>query len=402
MSSRWQVKVGTAVRTSGTLQGGAIYWGRTDINQQPSPGTATFTFRHTPGDPIDDDLIVGQSIWAYCGASTGLGYNYTRFFGTIVDIQMDQYTYTVTAVTPMARLMNEQFGYKYGVFTGPYYQGFLEENKWNVFNWLAGAQFQVPIYVGDSENYSSYWYDEGTYKIWDFASAFVAGETSGVLGENWVHGGAFPGTTPYTIEFTGAPARRTVNPILTLTETEILQNWQIEQQIADKVNTANISASANDYFGWPEANTLFVNTQDVSDFGAYTLSLAATYSDAASIRKVGTSIVGLQTTPTYRLHKITIPMSTLTDTRQNEIISATSLSALIEIPELVPGFPTLYFLEGTYEVVAQPDGWTLDLLLSEASLTHPPDQWQDVDGFTEWATLPNTLTWNDAYKERFS
>lgn len=402
MSSRWQISIEGTSRKTEVLQGASIFWGRSDINQQPSPATATFTLRRVVDDPIEPDFVVGNLIEAYIAISPSSFTKQLRFWGQITDIQMDRYTYTLTCVSPLTRLMQEQFGYKYGPIEGPVYQMYVVQNGQNILSWLGGATYQLPLDLDDGENYSSWWYDEGTYNLWDFVGAFVAGETSGVLGEEFGKVEYGPVGSWYTVRFTDATARRKTTPDLTLTDTEILQNWQIEQQVSDKVNTVNISRSANDYLGWLESNTIVANNDDVYTYGAYSLSLAATYSDDASIRKVGTSIVGLQTVPTYRLHKVTVPMSTLTDSRQDEILDAIRQSALIEIPELVPGFPTVYFLEGTYEVVAQPDGWTIDLILSEASLTHPPDRWIDVDPSTDWASLPYTLTWNDAYKERFS
>lgn len=397
MTLRWQVRLNSTSIKTKVLQNASINWGRTDINRQPDPATCTVVIRREPDDAVDPDLIVGNFLNLWVGQTGVLTQKRCRFYGTIVDVQLDRYTYTITAVSLMAWLVKYQAGYSNPFAEGPAYQGVVVSTGQNVDAFTSNLLPVNPQVNADTgENTCSWWYDQGTYSPWEMAQAFTAGETSGVLGEDFLTDTTGFG---YEIRFTDATARRETTPQLVLTETEILWDWTVEQQVSDKVTQLTVSSLGNEYLGWPAGSTVFTDNTDTPGFS---FSLAASYSDAESIRKVGTSIVGLQAIPGYRLHRITIPMSTLTDTRQNAIMDAIKLSALIEIPELMPGFPTLYFVEGTTENVAQPDGWTLDLHVSEASLTHPPDRWIDVDPTLTWATVSPSLEWRAAYKERFS
>jgi hypothetical protein len=81
-----------------------------------------------------------------------------------------------------------------------------------------------------------------------------------------------------------------------------------------------------------------------------------------------------------------------------QVGESTAGAFLLRIPELFTGLPRSYFVEGaTYQIGR--NTLTVDLSISESTLTRPVQRWVDVSPLIAWQNVEATQTWADLNKE---
>lgn len=394
----WTVDIAGTDYSDSVIDNITVYWGREDLYRQPNPATCTISIVRVTSDiTIDPQLFdIDQPVTVYTNIDATDHY---RFYGYITDITVNFYTIDLVAVSPAARLASYA---PYVDLTPAFDPGPI----WDFSQYPTGYKLEtlIPDFPGNpqitadtGESSVGFWYDQpGIVNYWNAVQAIVAGEQFGVLVDDMTLGGA----PWWQMRFTDATARRQTNPTLTFTGNEIIRDWTLTKQVGDKVNYLTVSLPAHPDGWWPENNTNFDQPSDSTDI-QYTGDLNPTYSNPETVATLASGIIGLWRTPTYRLRRISIPMSALDETRQAAILTNVRMSELVRLPEIVPGLPTDYFIEGCQDQFVE-GRYVLTLFLSDATLSHPPDRWEDADPTLEWGQVSASLTWGDAYKERFN
>lgn len=393
----WTVTIGELDVSNWAIDNVIVYWGREDLYRQPDPATCTFSILRSSSIGIIDplDIQIGAEVYAYPTLNSVEKY---RFYGTVTDVTVNWYTIDVVAVSPAARWPSytEYVDLAPAFEPGPIWDLSETSTGVKVSQILSDLLGTSAVEYDTGELKVGFWYDQpATVDWWTALQAVVAGEPFGVLCEDMTLGPAGAGWQAY---FTDAYRRRNTTPDLTLTGDEIIRDWQVTKTVGDKVNYLTTSVPAHPAGWWPETSTNWDQPADI-DNRRYTGELTPTYSSPDSVRNLATSMIGLWRLPTYRLRRVSIPMSALTETRQAAILDQVRMSNLVSIPEILPGFPTLYFVEGCQDTYV--DGkYVLTLFLSDTALSHPPDRWEDASGTLEWGQVSAILTWGDAYMER--
>lgn len=393
----WTVKIGGTDFSAKTINNVIVYWGRQDLYRQPDPATCTISLiRDSSLGTIDPlTLEVGSTVSAYTTVNAVDKY---RFYGTVTDITVNFFTIDIVAVSPAARWPSfvEYTDLGPAIAPGPVWDLTEQYTGDKVAALLGSFPGSPTVDAEQGELKVGYWYDQPeTVDYWAAVQAIVAGEPFGVLCEDMTLGSP----TWWQARFTDATVRRNTTPDLTLSGDEIILDWQVTKAVGDKVNYLTTSVPAHPDGWWPDETINWDQPADTTT-QRYAGSLQPTYSPPEAVRLLATSQIGLWRTPNYRLRQVNIPMSALSQVRQAAILDQVRMSKLVEIPAILPSFPTDYFLEGSQDTYV--DGrYVLTLFLSDATLSHPPDRWDDVAPSLEWGQVSASLTWSDAYTERF-
>ena len=142
---------------------------------------------------------------------------------------------------------------------------------------------------------------------------------------------------------------------------------------------------------------------DVLEIGAVEFTQSTYLPTIAEATSLATLLLYRRNQPKYSLESLTIPMSTLSDERANELIvpmGEIRPGAKIRIPQIDPDLVTDYFVEG-YDDQISMSRFVRRLYVSDKRITNGVQFWQEVDETIDWQWAKDNFpyTWQQATAE---
>ena len=370
---------------TGTLEGVTINYGRPDITSQPNATTASVTvLRDSTIGNFDSDLSYFELGNILTVEANWGGPVYTRFQGTITDVTIDKYFITILAADDLYSALGRFKLTKTGDvdLTGGRIQETLQYA-------LPAAGFPIPPYDIDPGTVNVYAADATTQNALTYLQEVTNSEPSGVFFRDILTG---------DLRFTDSEARRQQipgDPYQSYADTEILDIWSIRKTSQEKINRAVISNDIN--------TVTYEDDADITNAGIYEYTFASLLNTNAAMLTLARRIVVNRARPDFTYSALQIELSTMSDARQEAIISTLRIGQLTEIPTIGSLNPSAignsFFVEGYSETIGQ-KSWSITLNLSDARLTRPPQRWSDITSGVQWDDAQiDPYTWNDLLKE---
>ena len=369
----------------GAMEGVTINYGRPDITSQPNATTASVTvLRDSTIGNFDSDLSYFELGNILTVEANWGGPVYTRFQGTITDVTIDKYFITILAADDLYSALGRFKLTKTGDvdLTGGRIQETLQYA-------LPAAGFPIPPYDIDPGTVNVYAADATTQNALTYLQEVTNSEPSGVFFRDILTG---------DLRFTDSEARRQQipgDPYQSYADTEILDIWSIRKTSQEKINRAVISNDIN--------TVTYEDAADITNAGIYEYTFASLLNTNAAMLTLARRIVVNRARPDFTYSALQIELSTMSDARQEAIISTLRIGQLTEIPTIGSLNPSAignsFFVEGYSETIGQ-KSWSITLNLSDARLTRPPQRWSDITSGVQWDDAQiDPYTWNDLLKE---
>lgn len=408
--------IGATITIDGTdysstvLEGATIQVGRTDVDQDIIPHAATVNLLHR-GTSVDPNVFeIGQETRITVDKQNTAG-THLLFVGQITDIVVTRDTIQIISVSaPIVDLarqdittgnvtgtVTQAFTTLYGLISSPSYApagGF----------YALGATSTVDVPAAT---------DNALSLLRQVARSEIEGLVNQDAGE--------------TVFFTTSEDRRTYTPDLELEADEVLVDYQVTRRRDQLVNRIEVNYDAGI---WTESDAT-----SIANFGILTKTIDTFLDTAADAEAYAIFELARATVPAFYLDRIGVPAHTLTPADYDILVTAPIRSApvatawqdvpvgtawddldgstpwetfqlgestagafLLRIPELFTGLPQSYFVEGaTYQIGR--NTLTVDLSISESTLTRPVQRWIDVSPSIAWQNVEATQTWADLNKE---
>lgn len=397
--------------SSTVLEGATVQVGRTGIDETITPHSTTITLLHR-GTTVDPNVFeIGQETRLTVDKQATAG-THLLFVGQITDVVITRDTIQIISVSaPIADLgrqditttgttgtVTQAFSTLYGLISSPSYAPAAG------FYFLGGTDtVNVPADTGNAFEI-----------LTNVAQSIAEGLINQDAGE--------------TVFVTTNADRRTYTADLELADTEVLVDWEVTRRRSQLVNRIEVE--------WDGGTAVAEDTTSISNFGIVTDNYQTFLDTEADADNYATFELARRTTPAFYLDRITVPAHVLTPadydtlvlapirqptvptawqdvppaTTWNDLDAATPWETfqlgestagafLIRIPNLFANLPQDYFVEGaTYQI--NRNTLTVDLSISEASLTRPAQRWVDVPGSIPWQNVDATQTWADLQKEQ--
>ena len=368
------------------MEGVTINYGRPDITSQPNATTASVTIlKNSTIGNFDSDLTYFDLGNILLIEATINGTTYPRFQGQITDVTIDKYFITILAADDLYSALGRFKLTKTGDvdLTGGRIQETLQYA-------LPAAGFPIPPYNIDPGTIYLYAADATTQNALAYLQDVTNSEPAGVFFRDILVG---------NLRFTDAEARRRQIPgdtYQTYADTEILDIWSIRKTSQEKINRAVISNDIN--------TVTYEDAADITNNGIYEYSFNSLISNSADMLAFARRIVVNRARPDFTYSTLFIELSTMTEARQENIISTLRIGELTEIPSYGTFNPpsigaTDFFVEGYSETIGQ-EFWNIILNLSDARLTRPPQRWSDIVSGVQWDDAQiDQYSWNDLLKE---
>ena len=409
--------IGATITIDGTdysstvLEGATIQVGRTNVDETIFPHAATVNLLHR-GTSVDPNVFeIGQETRITVDKQNTAG-THLLFVGQITDIVVTRDTIQVIAVSaPIVDLahqdittgnvtgtVTEAFSTLYGLISSPSYApagGF----------YALGANSTVDV-------------PADTYSARDVLDQVAASAIEGLVNQD----------AGETVFFTTSEDRRTYTADFQLEDDEVLVDYQVTRRRDQLVNRVAVNYDAGT---WTESDAT-----SIANFGILTKTIDTYLDTAGDAEDYAVFELARSTVPAFYLDRIGVPAHLLTPadydilvvspirqptiptawedvpaaTTWNDLGAATPWETfqlgestagafLLQIPELFADLPRFYFVEGaTYQIGR--NTLTVDLSISEATLTRPAQRWVDVPGSILWQNVDATQTWADLAKEQ--
>lgn len=353
-----------------TLQGVEISYGRQDVTAQPEATTCSMSllYESSLGSLDPDTLRIGTPLEVYVGTER-------RFAGVVTDVEVDRNTAQLVAVSPVLSRLGRYTAPTVPATTGT--TGTALAAGWNAFQNAYSTPPALDASTGTVTVDVDAQSDVGPL---EWLAPVIASEPAGVLFERISTG---------EIVFRDSDDRRTIVPAYTFTGDTTSIGWRFARRIAEKVNTVSVT--------WTGGTVDLDDATDVAAAGVYQTSLETVIDNETDATTAARFILRNQTVPGWQLDALPVGVAVL-DSLDQAALAALEVGSVVEIPEILPGFQTLYFVEGYTERIGR-DLWELELYLSDVSLSRPADRWVDVGAGVTWAGMNQTLTWDDVLKE---
>jgi len=182
----------------------------------------------------------------------------------------------------------------------------------------------------------------------------------------------------------------------------VLIDWEVTRRRSQLVNRVDV-----DYSSGTETAS---DATSISNFGILTKQISTFLDSSADAQAYADFELSRATVPAFYLDRITVAAHTLTPAdydvlivaairRPSTLLDSTGGAFLLNIPELFEGMFLNFFVEGaTYTITRNTAD--VELSISEASLTRPPQRWVDVPGSIIWQNVIPTQIWTDLDKEQ--
>ena len=398
--------------TSSALNAVQIQVGRDNVDAVIQPHAATVELVHRDNPAVDpNDFEIGQTVQVTVDRQATAG-THTLFVGQITDLIVNRDAVQIVAVSaPIVDLARQQitttgatgtvldvFSSLYGLISSPSYEpagGFYALDALDAVT--------VPA---------------GTYTASDVLQTVAQSAVEGLLNQD----------AGQHVFFTTSADRRTYVADLELEDSEVLIDFEVTRRRSQLVNRVDV-----DYATGTETAS---DATSISTFGILTKQIRTYLDSSSDAQNYALFEVARSTIPAFYLDRVTVPAHTLsaadfdvlvvapirqaavavawddvpiatawadldagTPWETFQLTASTAGAFLLRIPELFPDLPRDYFVEGATYTITRNTA-TVDLSISEATLTRPAQRWVDVSPAIAWQNVEATQTWADLQKEQ--
>jgi len=372
--------------SSSVLNSVRLRVGRDNVDALIEPHSAAVQLVHRDVPSVDPNgFEIGQTVTITVDKQATAG-THTLFVGQITDLVVNRDALEVVAVSaPIVDLARQQittagttgtvlqaFDTLYGLISSPSY-----EPAGGFYVLGAGETVTVPA---------------GTYTASDVLQNVAQSAIEGLLNQD----------AGENVFFTTSDDRRYYTPDLELEGDEVLIDWEVTRRRSQLVNRVDV-----DYSSGTETAS---DATSISNFGILTKQISTFLDSSADAQAYADFELSRATVPAFYLDRITVAAHTLTPAdydvlivaairRPSTLLDSTGGAFLLNIPELFEGMFLNFFVEGaTYTITRNTAD--VELSISEASLTRPPQRWVDVPGSIIWQNVIPTQIWTDLDKEQ--
>lgn len=369
------VQIAGSTVTPGVIEEVKIVNGREQVSDSTMPATCTIRLLQSSSlgtynanaINIGDTLTVNLLISGY-GTSS-------RFSGLVTNVTADIWTVQVIAVAyPIAQL---------GRTTAdvPAYTSQLTGTV--ITNLLALAATKGGLAITSAGQISP-----GTVTISTPAATnanilsqiqqALANEPSGIIRDDANNG----------IWFDDYDDRRVTVPAVTFAGSEIGRSWSATKNVTTLVNSATVTYGSS-------ATTTYTDATSATAKGLYSTTFASKIDSPVDAETFAERTVAHGLNPYWQPQGITVDMGGMTAARQDLIRDLQLVGQLVQIPALMSGAQTQFYVEGYTDRIARTTWW-IDLNLSDRVLTQAAQRYIDViDGVTWGTVTPATTRWFD-------
>ena len=413
----WDVDVtiaGTNV-DSVCLEGITIRNGRQLVEEQPEPTTCTLSLlRDSSLGTLDaSNYQVGYEVEVIV---TPAGQSpIRRFFGIITDIDVDQYVIRISATACgiyqlrqlnwIASADSAHTAYEfdsYAMLTGLYAEA-LEQygvpqdvflNKPDTFPDVYASDFVSGYYKTTSVEVEAL----QTIYLSDVITDSVGCTIGGVLFEAMRK---VSGKQPIALVFKNQADRNSTTANVTLTESEIADDWRAARDLGFYQTAANI-----DYVGpwdqpsetYPSPGTVRATSTSVTGQGPTSRSYSFPFTTAADAQEKADYLVNYGQWPGW-FADVTVLIGTTAPSRQYDLAYYLECGRRWFTPVLADGITQHWYCEGYTEEIKRNE-WTARVRLSDfANSSLAGQQWQNVTSNLQWQNVEADLIWYDLRSE---
>lgn len=196
---------------------------------------------------------------------------------------------------------------------------------------------------------------------------------------------------PYGITIQSGADRKAASSSVTFTSAEIVYDWRFELTASDRVTTVTYQDELDQTY---TLDFLQGTTPPTS------ISTDCPWISRSDAESVVAGSYGPRVDPEWRIGTITVTNAGMTNARAATVGASMFPGALITLPTLTTGAPSLFFIEGVRATYTGTDGDVVvwELALSARELTVPGDLWTEAPPALTWAATSASLTWIDALK----
>lgn len=388
--------VTTSVKLNGTTVSAdviaaiSIEHGRRTVLEQPAPAACTFDML-TDGTTVTPDL--GQAVVV---TSTKGATSWPRFTGTVVAVEVGQYTTAVTctsaALGRLARISAPDFRFIYGgtgvgqnLYNLLYATGVLKGATALTFTYDPGETTVVPDYVVPAGNAL-----QQCQAIAGYDTQGLFYETrSGNLVFDDANARAFPTGTGADLYFAVS--------VSAFQDVGISDRWRAIKNLDGLINQATVT------YGSPSASVTIADETSQASWGLYAYSEDMPVVDIDDATRRANRLVNNFSQPTVASNPITVDLGALDDAQAIGMLGAEVGTSISWLPGAsasgIPGLPDNCYLEGWSERITgqgtNKGSHRFDLWLSDVTLTRTMQHWQDVTAGLKWSGVGATIQWLD-------
>lgn len=364
-----------------------INYGRETIDQQVDPSTCSITF------------LLSSALGEFDFAAFDLGYvvrvralidgyaaQRIRFLGVVTDMMIDRETMTITAVSQLIS--------RYGKYSLPVAIPNINTAGVICAAIATAADPTIPNFVGAGPM-ANYW-ATGTFLLdADFAAGTNALEALLTTAMSEPYGFIYEDFAAEGMRSNDQNSRTQANPDITLTGTEIMNDWEVSKSVTSQLNKVFVN-----YVG---GQTTYEVPSSLGELEKTYDTIIVSLADADEYAKMnGARGLNLR----YEIPKATIPFATLSSARQNELTSNVNpygirINSFVRLPAIRPYVQRDYFVEGWSETISK-HRWDWTLHLSDIGRSRYFQRWNQLNDkpplpILTWDDLQATQTWADLY-----
>lgn len=364
-----------------------ITYGRTKIDEQPSPSSLSMTMR--PGGLAPKYPAVGMTVvvTSVVGVNT-----YTRFTGRVTTVAAGKYSLQVTATSAALGRLARTAGPDYSCSELLLGSGSNINALLTAAGVLTGAGALTLTYSpGDTTLIPSYQVPAGS--LLSQCQALATYDTSGVFYETPAGGLVFESGDDRT-----NPAGADIFLNVRISgggDSAITIDWNAVTSIDDLVNDVTVN------YGSPPTSLRIADATSIASWGSFATSIDFPVTDPNDAGRKASRIVANQSQPRTVVNPINVELSSLSSVLQASMLTATIGTSVGWLPSAgvsgIPGLPETVFIEGWTEriVGVGPENGrhTMSLTVSDVALTRTMQTWAAVPALRTWAAVGGTVTW---------
>jgi len=360
------------------VEGVRIDRGRQDFTSAVSSNRASFRIVYDSSAGTFDPTTLELGKYVQIQYFTPAGYN--LFGGVVTDLSFDKDTAQVTAVSDgLSRLGRATFDL-------PGLSGTVWQTLGDLYN-----LFLTPLYrnLGPPGLVFSVNPNElvSIAAVTDASPISVLQQLAASAPNSFLFEGLSGQLTLYDESYF-RPSTWPVAPV-TLNADEIVDDWSATKTIGEKVNRAEVTYNSG--------TVADEDLLDQDDFGVFSANVTTFLTGLSDAEQIAERTLANFADPGWQISALTIPVHTLSTARQN-VVTALGVGQLVDIPELYPGLPTRYVVQGISDNLGQ-IRFERTLYLADWTLFRPAQAWNDVDAALEWQDVDVSVTWADLVRD---
>jgi hypothetical protein len=367
------VTIGASTYTAGVLNNVQITYGRQRVTDAVAAAACSV------------EILQSSSLGSFPATAISLGATLTvsvtvsgygaanRFTGLVTDVQADwRVVRVIAAAYPLAQLsrMYADIPAYTSVLTGTAVQNIL-----NIANGLPGLPVTATVSPGTVTITTP---AQTNANLMQAIQNVVQNEPSGVLRDGFAN----------DIVFDDYAVRRVLSPVFTIASSEIGLDWRATKAVAAFCNTATVTYNTSQ-------TVTTIDTASTAASGIYGQSVSLQIDNDSDAAAAADRLVAHGLNPSWQLDNLVVDVGGMSSARQDLFRDNVVVGAFVQIPALMAGTQTQFFVEGWSENITRTT-WFTALYLSDKTLTQAAQRYVDVVSGVTYATVtPATLRWFD-------